>query len=625
MCGFVGTIGGSLDGPGNAIGQIGHRGPDSTSVHIDSEFGAAVAFARLAVLDLSTAASQPMLNDDGSIVMVFNGEIYNFRELRRELETDGFHFRTHSDSEVLLRGYEAWGESVVDHLRGMFAFAIWDRRTQTLVAARDHLGIKPLFFSEKNGVFQFASEIKGILALGHQPKLDLESVGSFFRYLYVPRPRTIFEGVRELEPGHMLVLRGGAVSIRRYWTVPAATEHCLLSEAESVEQLRGLLNETIRMQMDSDVPLGAFLSGGVDSSTIVALMARNSSRPIKTFCMTFGPSEGLYDEREYAQIVARHFSTDHTEIPVRPNVVEMLPEVVRHFDEPFGNPTALLSFALSEQTRKYVTVALAGDGGDELFLGYPRYQGVRLAEKFRKVPAVLRHFLAQYVAPQLRDSTRGRHVFRRAREFLGEGERSLVDMYTNWIGYFSTAEIGELLTPGFSPKSSPDDFMLQHLARFESSNFVDTVNRADLETFLPSNLLHYSDRMSMAHSLEVRVPFCDHRLAEFAMSLPVSRKLGFRESKKVLRAAVADILPHEILHRPKLGFNPPMGIWLNRELQPLLDEKLDPVRLRKQGIFNPEPIERYRKAHATGQRDYSLHIWAILVFQTWLELYNPVI
>lgn len=624
MCGFIGILGQSAATlQRDEIGTLRHRGPDSSATFYDPNDGISLAFARLAIMDLSNAATQPMTNDSKSVVMVFNGEIYNFKALKNQLKGYGFAFRTTSDSEVLLKAYEHWGESVVDHLRGMFAFAIWDKRTKTLFAARDHLGVKPFFYCQNGKDFKFASEIKAILQMGTAAKLNVQAVSAFLRYLYVPRPSTIFQGIFELEPGHVLLVRGGEISKRRYWVPPSAATAPRLTTSDLAEQLRSLLHETVELQMASDVPLGAYLSGGIDSSSIVAIMARASSRPVKTFCMTFGPDEGLYDERRYAQIVAKQFGTDHTEIPVHPDLVETLPRVVSHFDEPFGNPTALLSFLLAEQTRKFVTVSLAGDGGDELFLGYPRYRGATLAEKYRWLPLPARKLLAEKIAPHLRDSTIGKHGFRRVREFLQEGAKPLERMYANWVGYFDSEEIAEILTPSLRPQSSPDDFMLSLLATNRSEHFVDAVNRTDLDSFLPSNLLHYTDRMSMAHSLEVRVPFCDHVLAEFALSLPASSKLGFRESKTILRQAMAPLLPSEILNRPKLGFNPPMGIWLNRDLQGLADQKLDPDRLRKQGIFNPEPITRMREAHAQQKRDYSLHIWALLVFQTWLELYNP--
>ena len=389
-----------------------------------------------------------------------------------------------------------------------------------------------------------------------------------------------------------------------------------------IEQLRALLNDVVKQHLISDVPLGAFLSGGLDSSTLVALMARNSSRPVRTYCMTFREDEGLYDERQYARIVAEHFGTIHTEIPVKPDLVNDLPAMVRQFDEPFGNPTALLSYLLSKETRKHVTVALSGDGGDEAFLGYPRYQGAALARSYRYLPRGLRHLLALGIAPTIRESTSGDHSLRRAREFLASGAKPLEEMYEDWVGYFTVEQISGMVSPDRADCAETGLLFPDLFASAPGGDFVDRANYVDLKGFLPNNLLRYTDRMSMAHALEVRVPYCDHRLIEFMAGVSSKQKMRKLQCKHLFKDAVRPWLPEAILRRKKLGFNPPMGMWLKGELRPLVDELLDPERLRRQGFFQPDPIQRMIAEHRAGRRDFSLHIWSLLVFQTWMDLYQ---
>ncbi len=625
MCGIVGQIGPRPVDLGPALEAIRHRGPDDRGVYGgragDGTVG--LGFVRLAILDLSPSGHQPMTNEDESVWMVFNGEIYNYRALREELAALGHRFHSTSDSETVLHGYEQWGDGVLHRLRGMFALALWDARRERLLAARDRLGIKPFFWSDHGGRLLFGSEMKALLALGVPREMDADALAGYLRYLYVPRPRTIFSAIRSLEPGHQLTWQAGRTDVRRYWDLgrPAETRHV----PTVVEELRALLDDVVKLHLASDVPLGAFLSGGVDSSTLVALMARHSSAPVRTFCMTFGEGEGLYDEREFARTVAARFGTIHTEIPVKPDLVELLPQVVRHFDEPFGNPTALLVYLLSKETRKHVTVALAGDGGDEVFLGYPRYQGARLAQHYRLVPPPVRRWLGRALAPLIRESTRGRHSLRRAREFISSGGAALEDMYEDWIGYYTPAEIRLLLA---ADRRAPSDGgtepspVSRLFAASPAAEFLDRVTYVDLKSFLPNNLLHYTDRMSMAHALEVRVPFCDHRLVELMAAVSFSQKMRRLSPKYLLKQAVADLLPAETLGRKKLGFNPPMGIWLNRDLAALLDEHLDPARLRREGTFDAGFVRRMVSEHRAGRRDFSLHLWALLVFQTWLSIYG---
>ena len=605
---------------GPALDRIAHRGPDDRGTYTgDGPDGAVnLGFVRLAIINLSPAGHQPMCNEDGTVWLVFNGEIYNHLELRRELEPLGHHFRSNTDSEAIIHAYEQYGDGFVDRVCGMFGLAIWDARRNRLVLARDRLGIKPLYYSIADGSLSFCSEMKGILTLGASREIDAVSLASYLHLLYVPPPRTIFRAIASLPPGHLLIWEGGAARVEKYWDIARPPEH--RDYQSMVEQLRELLDTVVKQHLVSDVPLGAFLSGGLDSSTLVSLMARHLSEPVRTYCMTFRDDEGLYDEREYAGIVARHFGTVHTEIPVKPDLVNDLPAMVRHFDEPFGNPTALLTYLLSKETRRHVTVALSGDGGDEAFLGYPRYQGAAVASYYRGLPLPLRRLIAERIAPMIRESSRGDHRRRRAREFLGSGAKPLDNMYEDWIGYFAVDEIAALLGRNDLEETArvvPDIF-----ANAPGGDFVDRANYVDLKSFLPNNLLRYTDRMSMAHALEVRVPYCDHRLIEFMAGVASSQKMRWLECKRLFKDAVRPWLPPAILSRKKLGFNPPMGISINRELRPMVDEQLDPARLRRQGFFAPEPIGRMVAEHRAGRRDYSLHIWSLLVFQTWMDLYQ---
>ncbi|MHB8420481.1 MAG: asparagine synthase (glutamine-hydrolyzing) [Myxococcales bacterium] len=619
MCGITGYLGGARPPLAAALASLRHRGPDGQGLWEGELAGqqAGLAHARLAVIDLSPAGRQPMETADGKLRLVFNGEIYNFRELRRELERLGHAFRTQSDTEVILVGYRQWGDAVVSHLRGMFAFALYDSHAQRALLARDRLGIKPLYYQALPGSLRFASEAKGVLAmLPERPAADPYALRDYLTYLYVPYPRSIWQGLAQLPPAHVLVWESGRARLDRYWRLPAP-EPAVADERELALELRALLEETVRLHLASDVPLGAFLSGGLDSTTLVALMARQTSKRVKTFCMTFAPDAGLYDEREYARAVADAYGTDHTEIPVEPDLTELLPHAIAHFDEPFGNPTSLLVDRLSQKTREHVTVALAGDGGDECFLGYPRYQGAAAAELYRWLPEPLRRAAAGRLAPLIPESTRGRHSLRRAREFLQAGILPPDEAYARWVTYFTAEEQEALLDPEILEATRDYDPYAHLRSQIPASggthrSLVDSCQAVDLATFLPGNLLTYSDRMSMAHGLEVRVPFCDHVLVERLARLPASVKMPFGRTKALLRRAVADLLPEKVRRRPKLGFNPPVGVWIDQGLGLL-------ARGREPPFLRPGALAGLVREHRSGARDRSLAIWSLLALRQWSE------
>jgi asparagine synthase (glutamine-hydrolysing) len=628
MCGIVGWVGRGSAAPAGkepdldrAIASLRHRGPDAQRGWRAEAGGRRVLLGqtRLAILDLSEAGAQPMVDRSGRVVIVFNGEIYYHRALREELEGAGVVFRSTSDTEVLLEGYLRWGRDVLPRLRGMFAFAVWDGREESLWLVRDRLGIKPLFVAPVPGGLAFASEIKALFALGLERRLARGAIDRFLTYLYVPGPETAFEGVQEVLPAHALVVdRHGEVRETRYWDVPEVSS-ARVDPRALAREVRSELETVMSQHAVADVPVGAFLSGGLDSSTIVGLMQRRSSTPLRTFCMTFGEGAQLYDERTYAREVAAWFGTEHTEIAVEPKLVELLPRMFAHFDQPFGNPTALLSYELSRLTREHVTVALAGDGGDELFLGYPRYAGVALASAMRWIPETLRRSVADVVAPRIRESVSGAHAYRRAREFLDTTTLSLEQRYQRWVGYFEAGERRALVRPEHLAVRPPEAFLADLFASRQGGSDAERASYVDLRSFLPNNILAYGDRMSMAHGLELRVPYCDHVLVERVARIPASVRMPHLSMKKLLRDAVRDLLPPRILRRPKLGFNPPIGIWITRDLASLVDRYLSDEAVRRAGVLQPAAVAALLGELREGRRDVSLKVWALLVTQAWLE------
>lgn len=603
--------------------SLAHRGPDGEGFLSSPE----VSFGhrRLAIIDLP-GGRQPMTSADGRCTIVFNGEIYNYRELRRELEATGTAFRTRSDTEVLVEAWARWGTAALERLRGMFAFAVWDHSERSLTLVRDRLGVKPLYYARVGARLLFASEIKALLRHPHVTHgLNAAAVEDFLTYLYIPAPRTIFEGIEELPPAHWLRWQDGNVALGCYWDARPrpAEEITAPDEARNAEELRAVLGEAVRLRLESDVPLGAFLSGGIDSSSIVALMSRASAEPVRSFSLGFGAGEEHYTELEYARLVSARYGTQHRELEIRPQCAELLPRMVALFDEPFGNPTALLVYALAELTRRHVTVALAGDAGDEIFLGYPRHLGVRLRKFFDSVPRPLRQAAAA-LAERIPEGTDGFHQRRRLREFLSSGGDTWQRAYTGWVSYFSPEMRAELYTPEFRAQVGDhrgEEFLDGLFARVAACHPLDQASYVDLHSFLPYNLLEYGDRMSMAHALELRLPYTDHRVVEFALRLPPTEKLRGRTGKHVLREAMRPLLPAEILERPKLGLNPPLGIWLQRELAPLVNRYLSRKSVERRGWFEPAAVDRLVSEFHAGRRDYSLHIWALLVLEEWCRQY----
>jgi asparagine synthase (glutamine-hydrolysing) len=605
--------------------SLAHRGPDGDGFLSTPEIS--LGHRRLAVIDLA-GGRQPMTSADNRCTIVFNGEIYNFREIRRELESAGVAFRTRSDTEVLVEAWAHWGTAALERLRGMFAFAVWDHCDRSLTLVRDRLGVKPLYFARVGERLFFASEIKALLRHPEVPRrLNAAAVDDYLTYLYIPAPQTIFADVEELPPAHWLRWHDGHATTGCYWDArPPSVEESPVpgrSGASNADELRARLAEAVKLRLESDVPLGAFLSGGLDSSSIVALMSQASAAPVRSFSLGFGAGEEHYTELDFARMVSARYGTEHRELEIRPQCAELLPRMVSLFDEPFGNPTALLIYSLAELTRRHVTVALAGDAGDEVFLGYPRYLGVRLRRFLDAVPRPLRRAVGA-LAAGIPEGTNGFHGRRRLREFLSSGGDTWQRAYAGWVSYFSPDMRDEFYTPEFRAavgNHHAEDFLGGLFARVAGCHPLDQASYVDLHSFLPHNLLEYGDRMSMAHALEVRLPFTDHRVVEFALHLPPSEKLRGRNGKHILREAMRPLLPAEILDRPKLGLNPPLGLWLQRDLAPLVERYLSRDSVARRGWFAPAAVDRLVREFHSGRRDFSLHIWALLVLEEWCRQY----
>jgi len=584
---------------------------------------------RLSIIDLSAAGHQPMCNEDETVWITFNGEIYNFQELRAELIAAGHQFRSNSDTEVIIHGYEQWGHDVVCRLRGMFSFALWDQRLRRMLLAIDHLGKKPLFYAYDGRKLVFASEIKAILKAGVPAEPDPVALHDYLTYLYFPYPSTAYKHVRKMAPGSAMEVQvGGDGELRqvmwKYWdAAQAAGDPLKLSERDTIDRARELMEEAVKLRLISDVPLGLFLSGGLDSSAITAFASRNSAEQVKTFTIGF-PNSKFYDELPAANLVAHKFGTEHHVLQADETCADYMTKVVRHFDEPFGNPTAILEYIITKLMRQHVTVAISGDGGDELFGGYVRYAGAAMARRYRMLPQFITKGLVSRLSGFMNDATDGRHGFRRLREFAQSAWQSEEDMYIDWVGYFSEAEKQELYSPSFAAAVGDrhsGDFLRQFFRRGTNLEPLSRLGYVDSASFLCGNCLEYADRMSMANSLEVRAPFTDYRLLEFALRLPDRMKVRRGTTKWIMRQAMRNILPKQILEKKKMGFNPPLPQWIKGELKPVIAQLLSPKAIEGRGIFRQEAVQKLLRDHQENRRDNALKIWALLMIEVWQRMY----
>ena len=616
MCGIAGIL--RVDGApagadllGAMTSAIAHRGPDGDGFFCDGSVG--LGHRRLAIIDLATG-DQPMATEDGSVVLVFNGEIYNFRELRRELEGRGATFRTTSDTEVILQAYEAWGVDCLPRLRGMFAFSLWDRPRRRLFLARDRVGIKPLVYAWDGRRLLFGSEIKALLEDPGLPReIDWQALRDFLTLHYIPGPRTIFQAIRKLPPASYLLLdlERGEPEVHRYWDLRFAPDP-RPSEAEWLEGLRWHLTDAVRSHLVSDVPIGAFLSGGVDSSTVVALMAQATEGRVRTFSIGFDDAD--FDELRHARDVARRYDTQHFEYVVKPNALDTLPRLAWQFDEPFADSSALPTYYVSKITREHVTVALSGDGGDENFVGYTRYaRASRLHEQLDGFPAVLARPLLRLAARLLPGGVRGQGYL----DMLGAGP---VDRYFKLMAYQRSETLRSLLSPAarehVEPVVTPDLFR-RLAAEGRAPDYVSALQYLDIHCYLPEDILTKVDRTSMAVSLETRVPLLDHVLMEYVATMPTALKFKEGAGKVILKRAMAGDLPAGILERRKMGFGLPIASWFRGELTDYVRDVLDGRRTRQRGLVDPRAVSALLDEHQGGGRDRSGQIWALLALEEW--------
>lgn len=626
MCGIAGFI----NGPGSAEQRrqwlesmteaLRRRGPDGIGLWIKDQ--AALGHRRLSIIDLVTG-SQPMSSHDETVTVVYNGEIYNFQEIRDDLAREGVSFLTRSDTEVLLNSYMKWGEACLDRFEGMFAFAIWDGRSKSLFAARDRMGKKPFCFSFQNNVFVFASELSALKNLPFvNLEIDRDALAKYLAYEYVPTPQTIFRNVHKLQPGHFLVFREGQVKITKYWDLPLPRKTSPATEREVCEHTITLMKDAVKKRLISDVPLGVFLSGGIDSSAVVALMSEEvDPQTIKTFSIGF--TESSYDESKYARLVANHFGTDHHErILSAVDAGKLLPSIVSLLDEPMSDPSIVPTYLLSEVTRRDVTVALGGDGGDELFAGYEYYSAFILSNYYLKLPQAVRKNLIERISQKLPISTgyvSPRHV---AEKFFSGVYAPEWLRTQKWLGAISENIQREIWMDPPAIINNPVELYSTTKRLYEDFKSDDPLNRVFYlltKQYLLDYILVKVDRCSMMNSLEARAPFLDRKVVEYVFSLPPEMKIRRFKRKYLLKKALRKRLPEEILNRKKRGFLIPSALWLKQTLRPLVEEMFNEDRLRRQGVFNPTVISRMVGEHASGAVDHRKELWTLLIFQLWHE------
>jgi asparagine synthase (glutamine-hydrolysing) len=642
MCGISGIVDWRLATSAEALSDtaqamnrtLHHRGPDAGDIWVDASAGVALAHRRLAIIDLSSGGAQPKHSDDGRHVVVFNGEIYNYRDLRRQLEAEGRRFRTESDTEVLLESCATWGvRGAVERFIGMFGFALWDRSERRLWLVRDRLGIKPLYYAQHGHSALFASQSKAFHAVpGWRPKLDRSALSTYLRFGYLPAPLSIFQGVAQLPPGCIARLDGtGQTLIERYWDAAEVARRGVadrldLEDGEAIEAIDALLRDSVKLRMIADVPLGAFLSGGVDSSLVVSLMQAQSNRPVKTFAIGF--REMGFDEAPFAAAVAHHLGTEHHELYVDPaDARAVIPHLPDWFDEPFADASQIPTQLISALARQHVTVSLSGDGGDELFAGYSRYTlGRSLVNGFGRIPMSMRRLaargltslspnnwdlIAQLLPRRLRPKQAGYRAHKIAL-MLGRSDPTALyrDVMSQWV------EPTRLALGGEEPA------LAEWVAQTGIDNIVELLQLVDLTTYLPHDVLTKVDRATMSVGLEARVPILDHRVVEFSWRLPLRFKLREGQSKWLLRRVLARYIPGSLIERPKMGFSVPVGEWLRGPLRDWAEALLAPTRLKAAGYLDPRMVAESWEAHLSGRRQEDTRLWSILMFEAWRERYG---
>jgi asparagine synthase (glutamine-hydrolysing) len=622
VCGICGVVNVDRSQPVELNGllamreAIRHRGPDQAGYYLAP--GVGLGHRRLSIIDLRPEGRQPMTNEDRTIWLVFNGEIYNFREEREWLLERGHVFRSMSDTEVIIHLYEELGVECLRRLRGMFAFALWDEPRRRLFIARDRLGKKPLFYQFDGRRLLFGSEAKSIVCYPEVvAEPDYAAIHDYLTLGYVPSPRAGFRGMSKLPPAHYLLFEGGRVTVENYWRL-SYTPKMHISEADAVVELRRRLDEAVRIRMVSDVPLGAFLSGGVDSTAVVAFMSRHSSRPVKTFSIVFPQAE--YDESRFSRMAARTFATEHHEFTVEPeDAASLLGELSWYYDEPYADSSAIPTFYLSKMTRQHVTVALNGDAGDENFAGYRRYAISLLSHRLRLLPASVRRILAKTFARGYAASRINSRLARRLRmldEILGGRPE---DAYIRMVSYFNQAEKEQLYFDGFGNQEPgrSEDWIRSLYSEALAENELDAALSVDIHSYLPEDLLVKVDRASMAFALEARSPMIDHEFMEFAARLPAKTKMSLGRGKRLFKAGLRGIVPDEILYRSKMGFGAPLDYWMRGNWRELLNDVLLSRQATERGYFRPAALSRLIAEHVSGQRDRQAVLWALLMLEMW--------
>lgn len=620
MCGICGIIDYSKNRAGKErlhemCSRISHRGPDDEGYFFRSTApNIGLGHRRLSIIDLSKSGRQPMSNEDGNIWIVMNGEIYNYPDLKKELTDKGHIFKSSTDTETIIHLYEEYGRECVSRLRGMFAFAIWDDRNRSLFMARDRVGKKPLLYSFSNHAFVFSSEFASILASGLVDKeINRQAIDYYLTFGYVPAPLTIYKNVFKLMPAETLILNDKELLTEKYWDLDYSKK-LLISEEEAASEVLRLLRDAVKIRLSSDVPLGAFLSGGIDSSTVVALMSQLSSKKVKTFSIGF--KEDDYSELRFARNISKKFGTEHNEFIVKPEALKILPLLVERYGEPYADSSCIPTYYVAKESKRFVTVALNGDGGDEVFAGYQRYQGVLLAEKF---PAASKG-LIKHIQAALPDSPDPKNILRKCKRFLQGAVMPINRRYLRWVSIFDDEKKSGVYSEEFldtlkvSQGTSPlDRFLLDS----RGGAVLDGLLKADTFTYLPNDLLVKVDIAAMSNSLEGRSPFLDHKLMEFAARLPVNYKIKGFERKYILKRAISGIVPKENIYRSKMGFGVPVGEWFRNDLKDFLREVLLSKNHLKRGYFKPGSIEGMIKTHVQKKADYSNQLWSLVMLELW--------
>lgn len=632
ICGLVGRVETEAVERMNAL--VAHRGPDDHDLYVDRSSNVVLGHRRLAIIDLSPAGKQPMRNDDGSLVIVFNGEIYNYRELRARLASRGVRFRSNSDTEVILKLYEVEGADSVKALNGIFALAIWDAKRDTLFLARDHFGIKPLYYVERNGWLAFASEAKALFAVpGIHPEIETGALDLYFTFLWTPDPLTLFKGVHKLPAGHYAEWRGGQLRLVRFWdlTFPTARTAAPVSPDALAAEFRSRFGDAVERQLVSDVPVGAFLSAGLDSSAIVAEMAQRSRRPVRTYTIAFHPrhrrGEVTLDDPEVARRTAEKLGCEHSEIVVDPDVAQLLPRLVWHMDDPTADPAIVMAYLVSREARRQVTVLLSGIGGDEMLGGYRKYLASLDAVRYQRLPSFVRTGVLDpmFQHAPARPGTRWGGYGRLLRKWGRSASLPPREQFISNATYMPAGDRTALFASTVLADAHSQSVNRFHEEAFERVSGADWLHQmlyVDSKLFMPSLNLAYNDKMSMASSVEVRVPFLDWELAEWlAHDVPAEMKIHGRVTKHLLRKAYGDILLPEVVNGRKAGFGAPIGYWLLNDLRGMVDDLLHRDRVRRRGLFKPDVVESWVREQRAGSVERSWNVWQLLTFELWMEAF----